>query len=244
LALLGLGWAYAKFWPLVFMTPHDTQDTNGGKSSTPASPAPGIFFVISAPSGTGKTSLIKGLLAQDPGLSASISMTTRPARQEEVHGADYLFTSTESFTTHVDQGAMLEYAHVFDHSYGTPRNPVEEDIRKGQDVVADLDWQGAFQVQRRYTGGPLVTIFIAPPTLDDLKLRLEKRDQDSPQVIERRLASAKAELAQSRHYDHVIINDDFERTLKELQELINQVRHHHRRRHQHLAVAQTMADQP
>lgn len=192
---------------------------------------PGIFFVISAPSGTGKTSLIKALLRDDDTIVPSISMTTRPMRSGECEGKDYFFVDQASFNRHKAAKDLLEYAEVFNHSYGTPRAYVGGCINRGLDVVCDVDWQGAQYIREKYTG-PLITIFIFPPDLVTLSERLNQRGQDKPDVIASRLEGARTEMAHWSSYDEFLINDCFDAALERLKSIIHQARvRHHMRYH-------------
>lgn len=175
-------------------------------------PAPadrrGILFVLSSPSGAGKTTLSRRLLAEDPGFTLSISATTRAPRPGEVDGVDYFFVSQQRFDRMVAARAMLEHAHVFGHSYGTPRAPVEAAVQSGKDVLFDVDWQGAQQLRNSDLGLLVVTVFILPPSIAALEDRLRSRAQDSDQVIARRMAKARDEISHWAEYDYVLINDD------------------------------------
>lgn len=176
------------------------------------SPAPldrrGILFVLSSPSGAGKTTLSRRLLADDPRFRLSISATTRPPRPKEVEGRDYFFVSDERFREMVANRELLEHAHVFGHRYGTPRSPVEQAILAAHDVLFDVDWQGAQQLRQSDLGSLVVTVFLLPPSLTALEERLRTRAQDSDQVIEGRMARARDEISHWAEYDYVLINDD------------------------------------
>ncbi len=175
-------------------------------------PAPldrrGILFVLSSPSGAGKTTLSRRLLADDPQFRLSISATTRPPRPKEVEGRDYFFVSDERFSEMVANRELLEHAHVFGHRYGTPRSPVEQAIRGAHDVLFDVDWQGAQQLRQSDLGSLVVTVFLLPPSLTALEERLRARAQDSDAVIEGRMARAQDEISHWAEYDYVLINDD------------------------------------
>lgn len=178
----------------------------------------GRLYVISAPSGGGKTSLARALLKQlaAQGRSArfSVSYTTRAMRKGENNGVDYHFVSNDDFENMVARGEFLEHAHVFDRYYGTSVTETQRWLDAGQDVVLDIDWQGASQVKSRVHDA--VTIFIRPPSRQELERRLRSRGSEDEQAIQQRLAEADAELAHAQDYDHQIINDDFERALQEL----------------------------
>ncbi len=168
----------------------------------------GILFVLSSPSGAGKTTLSRRLLAEDPGFTLSISATTRPPRSAETEGVDYFFVSQQRFDAMVLGREMLEHADVFGHSYGTPRSPVETAIRSGRDVLFDVDWQGAQQLRNSDLGALVVTLFILPPSIAALEARLRSRAQDKDEVIAGRMARARDEISHWAEYDYVLINDD------------------------------------
>ncbi len=170
----------------------------------------GILFVLSSPSGAGKTTLSRRLLADDPGFTLSVSATTRPPRPSEVEGRDYFFVSKQQFDRMVGERKMLEHAHVFGNFYGTPRAPVEAAIRTGRDVLFDVDWQGAQQLRNSDLGALVVTMFLLPPSIAALEQRLRRRGQDSDQVIAGRMAKARDEISHWAEYDYVLINDDLD----------------------------------
>ncbi len=174
----------------------------------------GILFIVSAPSGAGKTSLLRALLPQEENLVLSVSHTTRPPRPGEVDGVHYHFVSEETFLRMAAEGAFLEQAEVFGNHYGTSEAAVREQLAAGHDVVLEIDWQGARQVRRVFPDA--VSIFIAPPSIEALRERLSGRGQDDPEVIERRMADARSELSHYPEYDYLVINDDFETALQEL----------------------------
>jgi guanylate kinase len=176
------------------------------------------LFVISAPSGAGKTSLVKALLQRLPGLKVSISHTTRPPRPNEQHGREYYFVSIGEFERMVAEGAFLEHARVFDNYYGTSLPQLREKLAAGHDVILEIDWQGARQVRQAAPG--CCSIFILPPSLEALKTRLNGRGTDSPEVIARRLADAVADMSHWREFDYVVVNDDFDRAVDELADII------------------------
>jgi len=176
--------------------------------TTPDADRRGILFVLSSPSGAGKTTLSRKLLAEDPVFTLSISATTRPARSAETEGVDYFFVSQQRFDAMVAARQMLEHAHVFGNSYGTPRGPVENAIQSGRDVLFDVDWQGAQQLRNSDLGPLVVTVFILPPTIAALEARLRSRAQDSDEVIAGRMARARDEISHWAEYDYVLINDD------------------------------------
>ena len=181
----------------------------------------GILFIISAASGTGKTSLVKALLAAEPDVVLSISHTTRPPRPGEVEGKHYHFIDRPHFDRMLAAGDFLENAEIYGHRYGTSREGIALELQRGIDVLLEIDWQGAQQVRRVM---PAVGIFIIPPSPDVLKARLMNRGQDSPDVIARRLATAQEEIAHAVEYDYVIINDDFARAILDLRSVVRSER--------------------
>ena len=178
----------------------------------------GRLFVIAAPSGAGKTSLVRELMDREPGLRFSISCTTRPKRDSEVEGRDYFFVRRDEFDRMAAAGEFLEHAQVFDNSYATPRKPVEEALAAGQDLILEIDWQGARQV--RAAMPDCVSIFILPPTRAELERRLRDRGTDTEEVIQRRLRDAAADMTHWREFDYVVVNDDFERAIAELADIL------------------------
>ena len=179
---------------------------------------PASLFVIAAPSGAGKTSLVHALVGRHPDLRFSISFTTRRQRPNEKEGVDYFFVSRDRFEALKRRGEMLESATVFDNLYGTGRSQVEEYLRSGQNVVLEIDWQGARQVREAMPD--CVTIFIMPPSLGELERRLRERRTDSGEVIERRLRDAVSDMSHWDEFDHVIINDEFEAAVAALDAVI------------------------
>lgn len=169
----------------------------------------GILFIVSSPSGAGKSTISRKLLAADPGLEMSVSATTRPPRPGEVDGKDYHFVSLDAFRQMVADNEFLEWAHVFGNRYGTPRGPVEKALSEGRDVLFDIDWQGAQQLYQQ-AGGDVVRVFIFPPSLDELERRLRARGTDSDDVISGRMSRATAEISHWDGYDYVLVNDDVE----------------------------------
>jgi guanylate kinase len=184
----------------------------------PPSPHRGRLFVIAAPSGAGKTSLVKALLQRKPELHVSISYTTRRMRPTEEDGREYHFISVTDFQQLVDQGLLLEYAQVFDNHYGTGRRPVETELARGNNVVLEIDWQGAQQVRRALP--ECVTIFILPPSRQSLEERLRNRRTDSEEVIARRLRDAVGDMSHWSEFDYVVVNDDFEKAASDLISII------------------------
>ena len=182
---------------------------------SPAAPARrGSLFVIAAPSGAGKTSLVKAVLARDPSLRVSVSHTTRKQREKEIPGRDYNFVSVDEFKRLIGQDAFLEHAQVFDNFYGTGRAQVEALRNAGHDVILEIDWQGAQQVRRAQPD--CRSIFILPPSRAELEARLRNRNTDSDQVIERRLRDAVADMSHYAEFDRVIVNDEFETAVAQL----------------------------
>jgi len=169
----------------------------------------GVLFVLSSPSGAGKSTIARKLLADEPDLGMSVSATTRSIRPGEVDGKDYHFVDIEHFREMVADNQFLEWAHVFDHRYGTPRAPVEAMLAAGQDVLFDIDWQGAQQLFQ-IAGGDVVRVFILPPSMEELHRRLEARGTDSVEVIDGRMSRAAAEVSHWDSYDYVLVNDDVE----------------------------------
>ena len=175
---------------------------------------PGNLFVVAAPSGTGKSSLVKALLELDSYVHPSISHTTRAPRGQEKHGREYFFTSESEFDAMVASNAFVEWALVHGNRYGTSKKSIEERIAQGNDVILEIDFQGALQIKQAFANA--VLIFILPPSWAELRSRLERRGEDSPEVIERRLVNAATEMAQVHKFDFVIINELFERALFDL----------------------------
>jgi guanylate kinase len=178
----------------------------------------GKLFVVAAPSGAGKTSLVKALLERMPRLEMSVSHTTRPRRPKEEHGREYFFVGVPDFEHLVAEGEFLEHARVFDNLYGTARAPVEARLAQGEDIVLEIDWQGARQV--RAAMPDCVTIFILPPSREALEKRLRSRATDSPEVIARRLRDAVSDMSHWREFDYVVVNDDFERAVADLMAIV------------------------
>ncbi|MDC7681990.1 guanylate kinase [Asticcacaulis sp. BYS171W] len=175
----------------------------------------GLMLIVSSPSGAGKTSLCRRLMADHPDLDLSISVTTRSARPGEKDGREYHFISEDAMNGLVKDDALLEWAAVHDHRYGSPREPVENALSKGQNVLFDIDWQGAQRISAK-APSDVVRVFILPPSMEELKRRLYARAQDADDVIQRRLSRAKGEIAHWAEYDYVILNDDFDRSYAEL----------------------------
>jgi guanylate kinase len=172
----------------------------------------GLMFVLSSPSGAGKSTIARQLLADEPQLQLSISVTTRERRASELEGVHYLFIDSAKFDKMAERGDLLEWAQVHGNFYGTPREPVEDALRAGRDVLFDIDWQGTDQLYEKMPAD-LVRVFVLPPSMAELKARLERRAEDSQDSIARRLDGARVELEQWAKYDYVIVNDDLERAL-------------------------------
>jgi guanylate kinase len=179
----------------------------------------GLLLVLSSPSGAGKTTLARGLLASDPQIAMSISVTTRTPRPGELDGRDYFFVDEPRFVAMREAGELLEWAKVFDNYYGTPRAPVEKAIETGRDVLFDIDWQGAQQLAEKLPQD-LVRVFILPPSANDLAARLKSRGQDSDEVVARRMAAASAEISHWPEYDYVIINAELEASGRSLASIL------------------------
>ena len=183
---------------------------------------PGNLFVVAAPSGGGKSSLVKALMELASRVQPSVPHTTRAPRGQEKHGREYYFVSNEEFDAMVNAGAFVEWAHVHGRRYGTSRKAIEERMAQGGDVVLEIDWQGALQIRKLFSNA--VLIFILPPSWEELRSRLERRGEDSPEVIEMRLRNASDEMAQARAFDFVIINELFERALFDLKAVVHSQR--------------------
>ncbi len=177
-----------------------------------------ILFIVSAPSGAGKTSLLGELVSSDERLLVSVSHTTRARRPGEEDGVHYHFISVEHFEHLVAEGAFLEHAQVFDHYYGTTEAGVRGQLAGDRDLVLEIDWQGARQVRQRFPEA--VSIFIAPPSIEALRERLAQRGQDDAEVVERRMADARGELSHYAEYDYLVINDDFSSALEDLRAIV------------------------
>jgi guanylate kinase len=183
---------------------------------------PGNLFVVAAPSGAGKSSLVKALLELDSHLVVSVSHTTRAPRGQEQHGREYWFVDEAEFRAMVDRGEFFEWAQVHGHHYGTSRRAIADRLARGEDVVLEIDWQGALQIKRLFEH--TVLIFILPPSWDELRLRLQRRGEDPPEMIEQRMANAREEVAHARDFDFVIINSLFETALFDLKTVVHSQR--------------------
>jgi len=182
----------------------------------------GHLYIVSAPSGAGKTSLVKALLKRDPLVVVSVSHTTRGKREGEVDGVDYNFVTAEQFEAKIEKGQFLEYAEVFGNKYGTSQVWVREQLDKGMDVILEIDWQGAEQVRRLMPEAR--SVFVLPPSRDVLEQRLRGRGTDADEVIERRLSEAVAEMSHYAEFDYLIVNDDFDTALEDLASLFRSAR--------------------
>ena len=183
---------------------------------------PGNLFVVAAPSGAGKSSLVSALLQVDSHLVVAVSHTTRAPRGQEQHGREYHFTTEPAFRSMIERGEFLEWAEVHGHLYGTSRGAIEERITGGQDVVLEIDWQGALQIKTLFPNAVLV--FILPPSWEELLQRLQRRGEDPPEVISQRMGNARVEVSQAQHFDFVIINASFETALFDLKAIVHSQR--------------------
>jgi guanylate kinase len=180
----------------------------------------GLMFVLSSPSGAGKTTLSRKLLASDPGLELSISVTTRRPRAGEVDGRDYWFIDQAKFDAMVANRELLESARVFDHNYGTPRAPVEAALDAGRDVLFDIDWQGTQQLGGSARGQDLVSVFVLPPSVEELERRLRARALDAEDVIQRRMTKAADEMSHWNEYDYIIVNRDIDHAFEQVRSIL------------------------
>jgi guanylate kinase len=179
----------------------------------------GLMFVLSSPSGAGKTTLSRMLLKADRNVELSVSVTTRPKRPGEVEGRDYYFIDLARFETMVKKNELLEWAEVFNYRYGTPRRPVEKALRGGRDVLFDIDWQGTQQLREK-ARDDLVSVFILPPTIKELHRRLQRRAQDSRAIIVSRMAKAADEMSHWPEYDYVIVNRDIDDAFSQVRAIL------------------------
>ncbi len=179
----------------------------------------GLMLVLSSPSGAGKTTLSRMLLKADRAVELSVSVTTRPRRRGEVNGRDYHFIDRDRFDAMVKAGDLLEWAEVFGHYYGTPRKPVQKALKRGRDVLFDIDWQGTQQLSEK-ARGDIASIFVLPPSIPELERRLHTRALDDEAVIRRRMAKAASELSHWAEYDYVIINDTLDHAFAEVQTIL------------------------
>jgi guanylate kinase len=180
----------------------------------------GLLLILSSPSGAGKSTLTRNLVREDRGIKLSISVTTRHRRPSEIDGIHYQFLPQETdFIEMRDRGDLLEWAEVHGNFYGTPRKPVEQALARGEDMMFDIDWQGTRQIVEKMRKD-VVSVFVLPPSMSELRARLERRAEDTPEVIARRLRNAREEIAQWESYDYVLVNDDLDRTFGELKAIL------------------------
>ncbi|MET0943534.1 MAG: guanylate kinase [Mesorhizobium sp.] len=179
----------------------------------------GLMLVLSSPSGAGKSTIARTLLENDPALSLSVSVTTRPRRGSEIEGVHYRFVSEREFERLRDSDALLEWAEVHGNFYATPREPAERAMAEGRDMLFDIDWQGALQLKDKMRAD-IVSIFILPPSMKELKCRLKRRAEDQEAVIETRLANAKVEIEHWRDYDFIVINQDLDQAYNEVRAIV------------------------
>ncbi len=180
----------------------------------------GLLIILSSPSGAGKTTLARRLTKWDSAIQFSVSVTTRRPRTGETDGCEYHFRSQNEFEAMVQDAAFLEYAEVFGHHYGSPREPVEQAIRDSRDVVFDIDWQGGLQIKKSAHARDTVTIFALPPSIAELRRRLLNRGKDSPAALEQRMFKAKDEIQHWREYDYVLINNDIDCVFGKIQQIV------------------------
>lgn len=190
----------------------------------------GLMLVISSPSGAGKSTIARNLLEKDKNISLSVSVTTRPRRQSEIEGIHYHFISKREFDRMREGEELLEWAEVHGNFYGTPREPVEAAMEKGMDMLFDIDWQGAEQLQDKMKAD-IVSIFILPPTMTELQSRLHRRAEDTEDVIQTRLANSRSEIEHWREYDYVILNDDLQAAFESIESIVKAERVRRDRRH-------------
>ncbi|WP_377288041.1 guanylate kinase [Rhizobium sp. SG2393] len=207
---------------------------NAATATTPAKTIPiarrGLMLVISSPSGAGKSTIARTLLETDKGIGLSVSVTTRPRRPSEIEGVHYDFVTKPQFERLRDSDALLEWAEVHGNFYGTPREPVEIAMSEGRDMLFDIDWQGAQQLQDKMAAD-VVSIFVLPPTMTELQSRLHRRAEDTEEVIRTRLANSRSEIAHWGEYDYVIINDDLTAAFDAIQSIVKAERLRRDRRH-------------
>lgn len=180
----------------------------------------GLLLILSSPSGAGKSTLSRMLMAWDPSLRFSVSATTRPPRPGEKEGREYHFLSRERFSQMAVAGEMLEHAEVFGNSYGSPAAPVRDALDAGRDMIFDIDWQGGQQIKNSSLGNDVVSVFILPPSIDELEQRLRGRAQDSEEVIAGRMAKSRSEISHWAEYDYVLINAELERCFTDLKSIL------------------------
>ncbi len=188
----------------------------------------GLMFVLSSPSGAGKTSLSKKILELDDEIFLSVSYTTRPSRPGETDGKDYFFVDNKIFGDMRDNNEFIEYAKVFDYYYGTPRQPVNDKLIKGKDVLFDIDWQGTQQLMNQ-SKDDLVKVFVLPPSIEELERRLKERNQDNEGTIHKRMSRASDEMSHYAEYDYILVNEDFDKTIKKILSILQAERLKHHR---------------
>ncbi|MFC3693312.1 guanylate kinase [Chenggangzhangella methanolivorans] len=189
-------------------------------ATTPAFARRGVMLILSSPSGAGKSTLTRNLIESDPLVELSISVTTREKRGSEINGRHYHFITRKRFDEMRDAGDLLEWAEVHGNCYGTPREPIETALATGRDVLFDIDWQGTEQVREKMAAD-VATVFVLPPSAEELRARLERRAEDTPEVIARRLRNAAVEIAHWEEYDYVVVNDDLDRCFKEIRAILD-----------------------
>ncbi|HEY4201472.1 MAG TPA: guanylate kinase [Devosiaceae bacterium] len=182
-------------------------------------PRRGVMLVLASPSGAGKSSITRALFGQDPNIGLSVSVTTRARRTDEIEGKHYYFVDTPTFRQMQENGELLEWAQVHDNFYGTPRAHVEEQLAAGKDILFDIDYQGTLQLYEKCRPD-MVTVFILPPSIKELRARLERRAQDSKGTIEKRLRNAKVEMAHYGEYDYVLVNEDLEASTQKVRSIL------------------------
>ena len=187
-----------------------------------ANPSKGVLYIVSAPSGAGKTSLVKALLKTDPAIRLSVSYTTRAPRPGETEGRDYHFVDRHSFELMLAENEFLEHAEVYGNFYGTSKGSISRDLNAGHDILLEIDWQGAAQVKHHFPDS--TSIFILPPSFNALRSRLKGREQDSDEVIECRLAAAAHDVAHADAFDYIMVNDDFDQAILDLVAITRSVR--------------------
>jgi guanylate kinase len=210
---------------------------------TPRSLRRGLLLILSSPSGAGKSTLSRMLMTWDPTMRFSISATTRKPRPGEEDGREYYFLSKDSFLTYVQEGEMLEHAEVFGNFYGSPKAPVVKALEAGQDMLFDVDWQGAQKIVNSVLGRDVVSIFILPPSIAELDRRLRSRGQDSDEVIAGRMAKSRDEISHWAEYDYVLVNEDLDATFEELKAILTAERLKRERQPQLSAFVRTLNEE-
>jgi guanylate kinase len=188
----------------------------------------GVMLIVSSPSGAGKTTISRLLLEREPGLAMSVSVTTRPRRPSEVSGRDYHFIDRGEFDRMVERNELLEHAEVFGNCYGTPRPAVEKALAEGRDILFDIDWQGTRQLAKS-ARADMVSVFILPPSFDELERRLRTRAQDSAEAVAKRMAKAADEMSHWQEYDYIVINEDVQLSVNAVQSILSAERHRRER---------------